>query len=203
MSLGLGIGIGAASSVLGGVFGRSSAKKQFQYQKELINMQNEYNSPANQMKRLKEAGLNPNLVYSSGNVVGNQSSTGSAPSVPSVDLTGGISAGLAAYQQVENHDLDMQLKEQAILKSRAEATLMETQAEMERSRLSLDKSINEARSRMVGLQANVMKHNYDVASGKTKGSFIYLNPDIGQSALHYVGDISNRVGGFLGNLFGG
>lgn len=30
------------------------------------NMQNEYNSPANQMARLKAAGLNPNLVYGNG-----------------------------------------------------------------------------------------------------------------------------------------
>lgn len=30
------------------------------------NMQNEYNSPAAQMKRLKDAGLNPNLVYGDG-----------------------------------------------------------------------------------------------------------------------------------------
>lgn len=30
------------------------------------NMQNEYNTPAMQMKRLKEAGLNPNLVYGNG-----------------------------------------------------------------------------------------------------------------------------------------
>lgn len=32
------------------------------------NMQNEYNSPANQMKLYKEAGLNPNLIYGSGTV---------------------------------------------------------------------------------------------------------------------------------------
>jgi len=31
-------------------------------------MQNEYNSPLNQMKRLKEAGLNPNLMYGKGTV---------------------------------------------------------------------------------------------------------------------------------------
>jgi len=31
------------------------------------NMQNEYNSPANQMKRFQEAGLNPHLIYGQGN----------------------------------------------------------------------------------------------------------------------------------------
>lgn len=43
---------------------------------EMWNMQNQYNSPTAQMSRLRQAGLNPNLVYGSG-VTGN--SAGSAP----------------------------------------------------------------------------------------------------------------------------
>ncbi len=39
---------------------------------------NDYNHPIQQMERLKAAGLNPNLVYGSGNVAGN---TTSAPSL--------------------------------------------------------------------------------------------------------------------------
>lgn len=44
---------------------------------EFWNMQNFYNSPAEQMKRFKDAGLNPNLIYGQGNP-GNAS----APDVP-------------------------------------------------------------------------------------------------------------------------
>lgn len=43
---------------------------------EMWNMQNQYNSPTAQMSRLRQAGLNPNLVYGSG-VTGNNA--GSAP----------------------------------------------------------------------------------------------------------------------------
>ncbi len=43
---------------------------------EMWNMQNQYNSPTAQMSRLRQAGLNPNLVYGSG-VTGN--SAGSTP----------------------------------------------------------------------------------------------------------------------------
>lgn len=45
---------------------------QYQYSKdlEMWNRGNEYNSPSAQMSRLKQAGLNPNLVYGSG-VTGN------------------------------------------------------------------------------------------------------------------------------------
>lgn len=51
----------------------------YQYSKdlEMWNRANLYNSPAEQMKRLKEAGLNPNLVYGNGSVTGN--TTGSLP----------------------------------------------------------------------------------------------------------------------------
>lgn len=47
----------------------------------LWRMNNAYNTPAMQMKRLEEAGLNPNLVYGSGSVAGNTSSQPSAPAV--------------------------------------------------------------------------------------------------------------------------
>ena len=40
---------------------------------EMWNKANEYNSPAAQMQRLKDANLNPNLVYGSGSVAGNTS----------------------------------------------------------------------------------------------------------------------------------
>lgn len=48
---------------------------------KLWKMNNDYNTPAMQMERLKEAGLNPNLVYGSGSVAGNTSSQPSAPAV--------------------------------------------------------------------------------------------------------------------------
>lgn len=42
---------------------------EYQYQKNLENwhMQNAYNTPEAQMKRFKDAGLNPNLIYGQGN----------------------------------------------------------------------------------------------------------------------------------------
>lgn len=44
------------------------------FQREMIQQQNEYNSPAKQMERYKEAGLNPNLIYGNGtSSAGNQS----------------------------------------------------------------------------------------------------------------------------------
>ena len=49
------------------------AENEFEHNKEMWNLQNEYNSPKSQMARYKEAGLNPNLIYQQGNP-GNASS---------------------------------------------------------------------------------------------------------------------------------
>lgn len=51
------------------------ADRQRQAELEAWNMQNEYNTPANQVQRLRDAGLNPNLFYNMGD-------TGNAKSAP-------------------------------------------------------------------------------------------------------------------------
>lgn len=66
------------SSAISGAFGLAGSALQYSYSKKLQdqqnqfnldmwNLQNEYNSPAAQMKRFEEAGLNPALIYSQGN----------------------------------------------------------------------------------------------------------------------------------------
>ena len=81
-----GIG-GAAISAIGSFFGNKSNRKasaeafereskfareerlaQQQWIEQMYEKNNSYNSPAAQMQRLKEAGLNPDLMYSRGDV---------------------------------------------------------------------------------------------------------------------------------------
>lgn len=57
--------IAAAASIGVGVW---QAKKQNEYNKQMVDEQNEYNSPKNQMERYREAGLNPYLAASQGGV---------------------------------------------------------------------------------------------------------------------------------------
>lgn len=45
------------------------ALKEFAHNREMFDLQNEYNHPANVMSRLQQAGLNPNLIYGSGQAV--------------------------------------------------------------------------------------------------------------------------------------
>lgn len=47
-------------------FSKEESELAFEREKEMWNMQNEYNSPSEQMRRYKDAGLNPMLIYGQG-----------------------------------------------------------------------------------------------------------------------------------------
>lgn len=77
----------------------------YQYAKNLEswNMTNEYNSPTAQMDRLKQAGLNPNLVYGKGADAMSSSAPeykGSAPSIPTPEFSQATNINM--YQDLQN-----------------------------------------------------------------------------------------------------
>lgn len=68
------------------------------------NMQNQYNSPKEQMARFKEAGLNPNLIYgqmSNSPVVRTSSPQSYNPTAPQVDLVRPTGMALDAYYDTQ------------------------------------------------------------------------------------------------------
>ena len=67
------------SSILNNHLAERSAQKQYNRQLDFWHMQNEYNSPVNQRKRLMEAGLNP--VAAAGDIGGNNTA-GNLSTVP-------------------------------------------------------------------------------------------------------------------------
>lgn len=85
-------------------------------------MENEYNTPANQMKRLQEAGLNPNLVYGNGAdaTAGQIGKVGApqAPNAPYQDYQFGLermgSDALRAYQQAQQIDIQDKLAQSQV-----------------------------------------------------------------------------------------
>jgi len=69
------------------------------------NRQNAYNHPSQQMQRLKEAGLNPNLVYGGGATTTAQSVKTTDAQVPNIDLQK-VPEAIGAYQSVKNQQLE-------------------------------------------------------------------------------------------------
>jgi hypothetical protein len=122
MSAALGIGLGAASSALGMIGQNARAKKQHERQKELMDLQNQQQERLNkqghqmqydmwkktsypgQMEMMKEAGLNPALMYGmsgGGGVTTGSQGGGSAASGSShapMDIGASLQAGLMSAQ---------------------------------------------------------------------------------------------------------
>lgn len=94
------IGFGGSvfnSAMSGGSFGIGGSKE-YEYDPTAANiklwkMQTEYNTPANQVARLRAAGLNPNLIYGTGS-----SSTGNATSAPQ--------SGVPVRETTHNYNFD-------------------------------------------------------------------------------------------------
>lgn len=142
--------IGAGASLLGGLFNSQSQsnanRQQLQWQEKMYdkqradslsdwNMTNEYNSPTQQMLRLKQAGLNPHLVYGNGaTTTAAKMEASSAPfaslKAPQIDPNGAIGAFTSLEsnaatvdnlrENVKSQQADQALKDAQRLKTLAE-----------------------------------------------------------------------------------
>ena len=75
----LGLALNIGSTILGNKSRKSAEQRSFERQKDLFDYMNKYNTPAKQMERLREAGLNPALMYGQG-------TTGNASSMPTANM---------------------------------------------------------------------------------------------------------------------
>lgn len=100
---------------------RDMAQLSYLYNLDMWNRQNEYNLPANQMERLKDAGLNPHLVYGGGSA---QTPAGTAqpPSVKPANITNPLEGMNLAMMdaQIANLNAETENKEIQNFKERGE-----------------------------------------------------------------------------------
>lgn len=99
-------GAGLIGNLATNYTGRKLAKYQYSQDLAQWNRENAYNHPSAQMARLKQAGLNPNLVYGTGSV-GNTTTQGPKQSTPDISYDGAQLSELAtgvlnAYAQIKN-----------------------------------------------------------------------------------------------------
>lgn len=127
-------GASLASSAINAGSQSATNQSQLSYSREMYekqradaladwNMQNQYNSPKEQMIRFKEAGLNPNLIYgqmSNSPVVRSSSPQSYNPTAPQIDL--GSAAGTAIGQY---YDTQLKTAQIDLVKAQADATMKE------------------------------------------------------------------------------
>lgn len=137
----------------------TATNKSIKASQEQIAMQNAYNSPASQMQRLQAAGLNPMLVYSSGNVVGNQSG------VASSDYSGygrGIDQALSTYMAIDNHDMEMQMKAEDLLSRQINNKYMEISNALQVMKTATEDRILQADLLTKQYQNNILNHDWNI-----------------------------------------
>lgn len=149
--------IGGAISGIGQIFGNRSRKREAQRQRQfnidMWNRQNAYNTPKNQMERLRKAGLNPALMYGQGNV-------GNADKVQ-------------GYQQPQITDVGANMAQQIAMG--AQVDLVQAQREKleaEAENISADTgvkmvSINKIKSEVKSIQAGTKLTNQNLINQQT------------------------------------
>lgn len=131
------------------------AQLQNAWNQEQWERENEYNSPVNQMKRLKQAGINPNLAYSNGNMSNISASspqmTSGASSLP-VDMSAlGQKATLGQAIQMA---LQNEATQAAIDNTRAQTRKTLADAGISENQLEYEDAKN-----LIGL--DLMRQQYD------------------------------------------
>ena len=111
-----------AQGAIGSIFNRSNADYSNRLAQRNAMFWANYNSPINQMQRLKEAGLNPALVYGNGSAATTFAGNSGAPDVHGVNLDFRTPAQMALLKAQR----DNQLKQNALLDSQKQKVDAET-----------------------------------------------------------------------------
>lgn len=135
--------VSAFGSLIGGLFDNNSqqttneqnqqfAREMYERQRadnlSMWHTQNDYNSPQKQMQRLRESGLNPNLVYGNGSAVNTASPVANAtPNVPQ-RVAPRIGAAISGATDSLAMFYDLQAKQASIDNMRVQNTVLKNEA---------------------------------------------------------------------------
>lgn len=145
---------------------KRAALMNFAMQNYFMNKQNEYNKPINQMKRLREAGLNPNLVYDNGNaVIASASPSGGV--TPEVTPSSGTFNILGKMQAVKS----MQQQEANIKNTEAQTNAIDENIDLKKAELAERVRYNNERLKLLDKQVE----RYGVQNVKSQAEIDYLN----------------------------
>lgn len=195
-----GAALGVVDGVVGGAvsdyFNRKAEKRQWKRDLTMWNMQNEYNSPAMQMERLRQAGLNPQLALGDVNTVAKAQLGGSASQstntgVGTLDL---IKNPLA----FENLKLATKQNEANVKQSEANVKNIEKNAELTNEKIRTEKENQESirvNNENTRLANDVLR--FKLASG-ILGDDSYSN--MARSLFGFIGSTPDKMSRFGAGL---
>lgn len=135
--------------------------------KEMLDDQLEYNTPANQMRRYQDAGMNPHLVYGQGSP-GNQNAPLSYPDIKPTDY-GTLMQALPVFNQTRLADSQVQAQNAATMQKHSMVELNKIQARV----LSANPLLNDDGFKAIidGLKATAILKQ-EQASGQSIQNFV-------------------------------
>lgn len=167
---------GAIGSGIGGAAAQDRANDDaFAKQKWLV----DYNSPINQMKRLKEAGLNPALMYPGG---GGAQASAAQPKVEPVNYAAGVTLGLQAMVDYALMDKRMQLLDAQRIKTLQDTVTSQSVAALNAYKLDtfMPRQVDQFMQSISESKSREAKVNFDRLRGESMlpGELQYQQADI-------------------------
>lgn len=217
---GIAAGVGSLLSGMFGMHSQSSANianmelAKYAYEKdlEMWNRNNEYNNPAQQMERLRAAGLNPNLVYGNGSVVGNTSGETpkfKAPQINPITNGGFVSDAIQnsmmyGYQLENAREQNELLKTQNAVKQQemfeTAARTAETYARTARSRFDLELAeelrqytVQAAAANVDKVYSEVARNNYTAMMQEAELALMPLREKMSENQIENIKATINEV----------
>lgn len=170
---------------------KRAAERELWMNKWLMDYQNNYNKPINQMKRLEEAGLNPNLVYGSGAdtlsaTAGHVGASGITPSKGAVNFIEKMSMLNAMKQQEAN-----------IERTNADTDAVNANININKAKLEMERELNDARVRQINAETSWLGNRVDI---RNPGSWNNLSNVFETSKLNpmvVLNDVGRNLGGLV------
>lgn len=140
---------GMAGNLLQGYFNRKSSSQQHGYNLADWQLQNAYDSPVNQMARLKEAGINPHLAYMKGGV------SNTSAQIHSTNVSAPQVAKFDDFLNIKQRMQDLNMRD-------AQIGLVKSQTSEANARTSeVGTRIKEAKERIKGLEKDNKRKEYE------------------------------------------
>ena len=199
-----GAAIGAVGNLVGGILSNKANKqinqmnnefnermlnKQLAFQRSMWKDTNEYNSAANQRKRLEEAGLNPYMMMSGGNAGTATSQSGGSASasspIPMQNVAASAVQGATAIGALVN---DVARSKAEVARTNAETVGLEVQNDFaaERERARLTQIYAETRNTDALRRLNNLTYQFDVANFENRLASQQIQNDLNQQQINLL-----------------